>query len=57
MFYKTSYLATGGCSNHQGILGVGTKQYFVSEADYLKSLKILDFLLNANCNNKLNTFS
>lgn len=46
MFYKTSYLATGGCSNHQGILGVGTKQYFVSEADYLKSLKILDFLLN-----------
>lgn len=45
MFYKTSYLATGGCSNHQGILGVGTKQYFVSEADYLKSLKILDFLL------------
>ena len=46
MKYITSFLATGGLSDKDGILGLGTNQYQVNNSEFEKSIKILDFLIN-----------
>lgn len=45
MKYITSFLATGGLSDEDGILGLGTTQYQVDNSEFEKSIKILDFLI------------
>lgn len=56
MLYKTSYLATAGFSNGQGILGVGSKQYFVDKIAYDNSLKLLKYILLAHTEKEIFTF-
>lgn len=56
MKYRTSYLATGGYSNKQGIMGVGSRQYFVDKEAYSKSLKLLNYLLKERTEEEIKNF-